>query len=82
VENLKEFNEQVKNLVVGTMVKFDHYRAGFFYYNVKAKDGNTYQFFVPREDIGNGTINAKDKASGFMKWIRQALKENTLVQLD
>jgi hypothetical protein len=75
-------------LVKGTKVRFDSYRAGFFYYNIvlwrdsSAMPGSTvlhrYQFTVPAEDVGNATLLHEDKAITYMRWIRRALEDNTL----
>jgi hypothetical protein len=40
---------------------------------------HTYQFPVPIEDIGNATLLDYDKAITFMRWIRKAKEEGTLV---
>jgi len=67
------------------VVSFDSYRAGFFYYNVynsnKTPDGETYQFTIPTEDIAGATLMATDKAITFMRWIRKAIENNTLIKI-
>lgn len=80
---------ELKDLVKdGNKVVFDFYRAGFFYYNVGysfKKDVfikyETYQFPVPTEDIGNATLLATDKAITYMRWIRKAIENNTLIKV-
>lgn len=79
-------NINIKDLVSKEhVVAFDSYRAGFFYYNVfninKVPDGETYQFTIPVEDIGNATLMATDKAIIFMRWIRKAIQDNTLIKI-
>lgn len=68
------------------VVKFDSYRAGYFYYNVyninDVLTGNTYQFTVPVDDIGNATLLCQDKAITFMRWIRKAIQEGTLISVN
>jgi hypothetical protein len=67
------------------VVSFDSFRAGFFYYNAynsnKTPDGEVYQFTVPIEDIGGATLLATDKAITFMRWIRKAINEGTLIKI-
>jgi hypothetical protein len=70
--------------LVGGNVTFSSYRAGFFYYSVgyvnqEKECYETYQFPVPIEDIGNATLNHTDKAITFMRWIRKAIDEKTLL---
>ena len=61
-------------------VRFDSYRQGLFYYQVNV-DGQNYQFTVPADDIGDATLMKEDKASFFMRWIRPALENGTLVKV-
>lgn len=52
------------------------------------KDGKTqeivkydlYQFPVPIEDIGTATLPSSDKAITFMRWIRKAMEDKTLIK--
>lgn len=72
-----------------SLAQFSHYRQGNFYYNVETiifdYEGigitQTYQFSIPDDDIGNGTLERTEKAITLMRWIRIALKENTLIKL-
>jgi len=91
-DGLQEENAKVldiKELVGnGNKVTFDSYRQGHFYYNVPrlAVDEDdvfldVYQFTVPIEDIGTATLLAEDKAITFMRWIRKAINEGTLIKL-
>lgn len=73
-------------MVKGNDVIFSHYRAENFYYNIVDGDeisGITicYQFPVPIDDTGNATMLARDKAVTYMRWIRKALDENTLLSV-
>lgn len=67
------------------VVSFDSYRAGFFYYNVynmnKTPTVEVYQFTVPIEDVSGATMMATDKAITFMRWIRKAIQDNTLIKI-
>ena len=40
-----------------------------------------YQFTVPVDDIGNATLLAQDKAITYMRWIRKAISDNTLIKI-
>lgn len=64
-------------------VKFDSYRAGFFYYTVELNkgDGGMYSFQIPIEDIGTATLFAEDKSVFFMRWIRKSIEDKTLIKL-
>ena len=72
----------IKDLVMGNnMVNFSHYRQGIFYYYVSRVDGTEiFSFPVPREDIGTATLKAEDKALTFMRWIRKAISDKTLIK--
>lgn len=62
-------------------VTFSHYRAGMFYYYVPRLDGTeVYTFPVPADDVGNGTLLNEDKAITYMRWIRRAISDNTLIK--
>ena len=61
------------------MVYFSHYRQGFFYYSVKKiKSSEYYLFHVPIDDIGTATMEYRDKAITFMRWIRKSITDNTI----
>lgn len=77
---------KLKDLVTKEhVVAFDSFRAGFFYYNVynsnNTPKGDTYQFTVPVEDIGGSTLMAHDRAITFMRWIRKAIDNDTLIKV-
>ena len=40
-----------------------------------------YQFPVPIEDIGNATMLSEDKAITYMRWIRKAMEDKTLIKV-
>jgi len=60
----------IKDLVKGKFVCFDHYRAGFLHYTV---EGESFTFTVPIEDCGEATFLVRDKAIVFMRYIRKQL---------
>jgi len=91
-ENFKRMEQQwekeeydIKELVKDNVVRFDSYRQGFFYYNLynpnKTPNGETYQFPVPIDDIGTATMLAHDRAITYMRWIRKAINDKTLIKV-
>jgi hypothetical protein len=78
----------IKELIKDNVVKFDSYRQGNFYYKIidtaqTALQGESivYLFTVPTDDIGTATLLSEDKAITFMRWIRKAINDNTLVRV-
>lgn len=79
----------LKDLIKNNVVTFDSYRQGFFYYKIHYITGSrgpvtfseSYQFPVPLDDIGTATLLKQDKAITFMRWIRKAKEDNTLIKL-
>lgn len=71
------------NLITGNYCSFESVRAGFLYYLIDevVEDTivNTYRFTIPLDDIGNGTLNAREKAITLMRWIRKACEANELI---
>lgn len=68
------------------LVKFEYYREGNFYFSVWYIDENErenegcYLFPVPIDDIGQATINCEDKSVFFMRWIRKAIDDKTIIR--
>jgi len=76
----------IKELIKGNFVKFDSYRQGRFYYKIikseqtaLQEESIAYLFTVPIDDIGTATLLSEDKAITFMRWIRKAINDSTLV---
>lgn len=78
------------DLIKNNYCHFDSYRAGFLYYELAVPndpdpmsrdDYDHYQFTIPVDDVGNGTINKKEKAITLMRWIRKAHENNQLIKL-
>jgi hypothetical protein len=75
----------IKNIVKDNFVHFHRFRAGHFWYRIQVYDlghmlkVDHYMFPVPLEDIGDATLEAYDKAIFFMRYIRQAINNNTFV---
>lgn len=65
----------------GAQVSFDYYRAEHFYYRAyHIATGEIYSFPVPLDDVG-GTLLNLDKAVTFMRWIRRAIQDGTLIKV-
>ena len=52
-------------------VHFKHYRNDSLYYET---DDGKFTFEVPIKDLGGSSVAASEKASLFMKWIKEAIK--------
>ena len=77
----------IKELIKDNFVKFDSYRQGNFYYKIidleqtaLQRESIAYLFTLPIDDIGTATRSSEDKAITFMRWIRKAINDNTLVR--
>ena len=77
-EGMEAFD--IKELVKGNHVEFSFYRQGVFHYTVYSW-GDQYTFPVPQEDIGSATLLKRDKAITFMRWIRKAILDKTLIKI-
>lgn len=73
----------LKYLVKDNWVQFDSFRQGMFCYKLTSKNGKEpeYTFPVPLEDIGTATMLKEDKALTFMRWIRKAINDKTLIEV-
>jgi hypothetical protein len=73
----------IKNFVKNNnRVHFQYYRQQHFYYRVRdTESGIAYVFPVPYEEIGDATLADEDKAMLFMRYIRKAIADKTLVEL-
>ncbi len=82
----------IKDLVKDNRVNFLEYRQGILYYSVvyrtvqeegmnKVINFKTYKFPVPIDDCGDATFPAEEKAIMFMRYIRKAMEEGTLVEV-
>lgn len=78
-----------KQLLKNNIVTFSHYRKGYLYYIIDARNGgsdgqqsNLYLFPVPIEDVGDATFNNTEKALLFMRYIRKAQEEGSFVKIN
>lgn len=71
----------IKDIVKDNHVTFLRYRQGVMYYTVKVPEKqSSYMFPVPLSDVGDATLDARDKAIIFMRYIRKAIGEGTFVR--
>jgi len=71
---------KLSNLIKDNYVYFDFLRIDTMYYKIQY-EGDWYQFPVSLNDVGNGTMQYKDKAILFMRWIRKAIEKKEFVKL-
>ena len=70
----------IKEIVKDNEVNFFRYRQGVMYYTVKVPGHDKEHMFpVPVSDVGDATLHAQDKAIIFMRYIRKAIEDGTLV---
>jgi hypothetical protein len=71
----------IKTLIKDNTVEFLKLRKGFAYYRISNPEehGRCYSFPVPIEDLGDATLLARDRAMLFMRYIRQAIHDRSLV---
>ena len=67
-------NTKLVQIVKGKQVKFEFYRKGELWYSIEVQDDKLL-FPVPISDTGDGTFNASDKATMFMRYIRKHLED-------
>ena len=60
----------IKDMVKDKSVTFQYYKDGQLFYSTECG----FVFPVPIDDVGNATLNAKDKALLFMRYIRKHIK--------
>lgn len=73
---------KLADLIKNNYVTFDRYRQGVFYYlinDISTTPEVTYEFPVPADDVGNGTLLHTDKAITYMRWLRKAQNEGTFI---
>lgn len=71
----------IKEIVKDNVANFSHAIAGVLYYNVKVGE-KTCLFPIDmndKEDVGTATFEKSHKAITLMRYIRKAIKDNTLV---
>lgn len=67
-------------LVKNNFVYFEKYRQGNLYYSIiNPLDNKVYMFPVPIEDVGLASLMKEDRALIFMRWIRRAIENKTIV---
>ena len=77
---VKPYDIDIKDLVRDNAVEFSRYRKGIAYYVVFSTAHDLrFEFPVPLDDVGDATLLAKDSAILFMRYIRKAVQNGTLV---
>ena len=61
----------LKQLIIGKEAHFKQFRNGSLYY--ETDDG--FVFEVPVNELSGASVNATEKASVFMKWIKKGLED-------
>jgi hypothetical protein len=70
----------IKDIVKDNHVTFLRYRQGVLYYCVSVPGVlQEHMFPVPVTDVGDATLEAREKAIMFMRYIRKAIAEGTFV---
>ena len=75
---------KIKDIVKDNYVEFHSFRIDTFYYSIpliEDESRTVYTFPVPINEIGSGTLLARDKALFYMRWIRKAIEDKTFVKL-
>jgi hypothetical protein len=74
---------KITEIVKETSAIFSHYKCGMMYYDVKRATGEwicTFPLDVTNvEDIGSATLESTHKAITLMRYIRKAIKDETIV---
>ena len=74
-------NPDLKFYIAGRQVVFNRYRDGVFYYRVATEEGVfEFPYQLAPSDV-TVTLQAQDKAIYFMKAIKTALAQNTLLRV-
>ena len=68
----------IKDIVKNNKVYFLFYRQTVMYYGVDVDD-KKLMFPVPLEDVMDATLFAEEKAITYMRYIRKAIDDGTLV---
>jgi hypothetical protein len=79
---MKSVAEIVKN---GGTATFNYLRQGIAYYNIVVHEKDKffrYTFPVPLDDIGNATLSLYEKPLMMMRYVRKALEDGTLIEVE
>lgn len=80
MNDIAEMPLDIKSLVKNNEVEFEYFRNNIFFYCLISNGKKFFTFPVPLEDIQSTTLPAKDKALTFMRWIRKAMIDKTLIK--
>jgi len=70
---------KILDIVKDNYVFFEFFREKTAFYSVTSQ-GNKFLFPVPIDDIGNATLQKRDKAIIFMRWIRRSIESGQFVK--
>lgn len=72
----------ISELVKNNFVKFQYFRDGCLVYNIEDCDGNKIATFPVdvsnKDEIGNASFESHHKAITLMRYIRKAIKDETI----
>lgn len=75
-----EQEASLATIIKSRSAQFSHFRDSIFYYNVVLNSQDYLQFQVPLEFVkANVTVHTVEKAIMFMKWIKKAREDGTLI---
>lgn len=80
---MNRLKELVKNRE--NMAKFSHMKEGIMYYKSSTEDGTIFMFPINAkdlDDIGTATFESEIKAVTLMRYIRKAIDNNSLIQIN
>ena len=67
------------------MAKFSHLKEGIMYYRASTEDGTIFMFPInlnDKDDIGMATFECEIKCITLMRYIRKAIDNNSLIQVN
>lgn len=80
METLQKPTIDKVKLVKNNTVKFDSYRAGFFYYTI-GYENETYRFCFETHEIAGATLQKEDKAIMFLRFINKAIDHHQFIKV-
>ena len=84
-DNVVDFNSFRQGMfyyIIKDFKKKDEHEDLYDYYDPKSERRyNRYLFPVPLEDIGTATMESRDKAITFMRWIRKSIEDKTFIKI-
>lgn len=72
-----KYKHTLKDIVKDSIAEFNHYKDGQLFYTIALTD-TIYEFPIPVSDTGNGTFGRSEKGLLCMRWVRQAMADETI----